>query len=68
MIKVYLLTKSKFKEVKPWLEKNISQEGVRWWVDSDFISPDTGGKVINKLSVELTEEEEPMLTWLGLQL
>lgn len=70
MIKTYILSKGKFEELKPWLEKNISQENVRWWVDKDLITLTNDGSATTKykLSVELAEKEEPMLAWLGLQL
>jgi hypothetical protein len=51
--------KSKKKEMVDWLTDNISKENVRWWFTNPFS--------INNIVIDVTEEEEPMLTFFMLK-
>jgi hypothetical protein len=44
---------SKKKEMIDWLTDNISKENVRWWFEDE---------VKGRVMIDLTEEEQPLLT------
>ena len=66
MIKTVLIPKQDKLEVATWLKENVSAENMRWWVqDNVYIpSPDlhTPSKQGSAFSIDVTEEEEPLLT------
>lgn len=61
MMKTYVFPKRDQKKVESWLTENISKEGVRWWSFGETITE--SGRTVYQVHIELTEEEEPRLTW-----
>ena len=53
-------------EVANWLQENIGEENIRWWYDRRIYDQDRGGP-LDTIMVDVTEEEEPMLTALLLK-
>jgi hypothetical protein len=59
MIKNIVISREHTAQVTSWLKENIGTENVRWWVqDNVWINHTVGFSV----SIDLLEEEEPLLT------
>lgn len=70
MIRFYNIRKTCWNEVSDWLVENISKEGCRWWAIRGTGTWD--GKLAKfehdmNLTIEVTEEEEPLLTVFALK-
>jgi len=65
MIKTYNFPEKK-EEMTTWLHEHLGPENGRWWIIESYLVYPPGGHGF-KLWLDLTEEEEPMLSMLILK-
>jgi len=61
MIKFITVPREQKAEVVSWLQENIGPESVRWWLQDNIIFRGEPGPS-TLFSIDVTEEEGPMLT------
>jgi len=61
MIKHVTVPREQKIQVMAWLIENVNKEGVRWWLQDNVIFQGEHGPS-TLFSIDVTEEEEPMLT------
>lgn len=71
MIKHFYFKPNQKETVDSWLSENIGLENFRWWSQHQILPLHEHDEkdgwpfvdVFQKYTIELTEEEEPMLAW-----
>jgi len=65
MIKQYHINRDNWPDVSEWLIENVSKENIRWWAIKGAGKWDgIAAKYVYdmNLSIDVTDEEEPLLT------
>jgi hypothetical protein len=65
MIHTYKIKHNDWREVREWLVENIGNDGYRWWTtdaNGSWNGVTANWERDKALSIEVTEDEEPMLT------